>query len=288
MNLKISFKYTFFKGLLIGISNIIPGVSGGTMAVALGAYDELLLAINTLRKDWKKSLRLLLPYVLGAVFGIGALSFVIQGAMDAYPLIMACLFLGLILGGVPPLWQKAQKEKKGFSEALLFMLFMFLILFMTFVSTDAMESTTIIMTPLTFFILFVVGVIAAATMIIPGVSGSLVLILLGYYDKILTTLSTFIRSVFDLNPYGIGQGLLVILPFGLGILLGIGLVAKLIAWLFNAYPGKTYAAILGLVAASPIAIFYGLPQTTFTLPTAVFSILALALGYVLSTKLGEK
>ncbi len=279
---------TIIKGLFIGIANIIPGVSGGTMAVSVGAYDELIGAVNHVRKDWRKSAKTLAPYVIGAGIGIGLLSFVIEGAMATYPLATACLFLGLILGGVPTLWNKAKSYKVSWPEVLSFIIMAGTIVFMTFTKTSDAASGPFSLDPVSLFLLFVVGIIAAATMVIPGVSGSLVLILLGYYNRILETLSSFIRGVLSLNLQSALDNFLPLLPFGVGVLLGIGLVAKLIEWLFEKFPSITYAGIIGLVAASPVAIFHEISLASVTPIMILAAAIALAIGFYISMKLGEK
>ncbi|HBW13044.1 MAG TPA: DUF368 domain-containing protein [Proteiniclasticum sp.] len=279
---------TIIKGLFIGIANIIPGVSGGTMAVSVGAYDELIGAVNHVRKDWRKSAKTLAPYVIGAGIGIGLLSFVIEGAMATYPLATACLFLGLILGGVPTLWNKAKSYKVSWPEVLSFIIMAGTIVFMTFTKTSDAASGPFSLDPVSLFLLFVVGIIAAATMVIPGVSGSLVLILLGYYNRILETLSSFIRGVLSLNLQSALDNFLPLLPFGIGVLLGIGLVAKLIEWLFEKFPSITYAGIIGLVAASPVAIFHEISLASITPMMILTAAIALTIGFYISMKLGEK
>ena len=279
---------TIIKGLFIGIANIIPGVSGGTMAVSVGAYDELIGAVNHVRKDWRKSAKTLAPYVIGAGIGIGLLSFVIEGAMATYPLATACLFLGLILGGVPTLWNKAKSYKVSWPEVLSFIIMAGTIVFMTFTKTSDAASGPFSLDPVSLFLLFVVGIIAAATMVIPGVSGSLVLILLGYYNRILETLSSFIRGVLSLNLQSALDNFLPLLPFGIGVLLGIGLVAKLIEWLFEKFPSITYAGIIGLVAASPVAIFHEISLASMTPMMILAAAIALTIGFYISMKLGEK
>lgn len=279
---------TIIKGLFIGIANIIPGVSGGTMAVSVGAYDELIGAVNHVRKDWRKSAKTLAPYVIGAGIGIGLLSFVIEGAMATYPLATACLFLGLILGGVPTLWNKAKSYKVSWPEVLSFIIMAGTIVFMTFTKTSDAASGPFSLDPVSLFLLFVVGIIAAATMVIPGVSGSLVLILLGYYNRILETLSSFIRGVLSLNLQSALDNFLPLLPFGVGVLLGIGLVAKLIEWLFEKFPSITYAGIIGLVAASPVAIFHEISLASITPMMILTAAIALTIGFYISMKLGEK
>ena len=104
--------------------------------------------------------------------------------------------------------------------------------------------------------LFLVGIIASATMVVPGVSGSLVMMILGYYYGILEAIRSFIEALKNLDTAGLLNGFLLLFPLGIGVLLGIFLIAKLITFLFERYGVQTYCAILGLIVASPFAIFY--------------------------------
>ena len=95
----------FFKdilrGVMIGVANIIPGVSGGTMMVSMGIYDKIIGAVNNIFKEWKQSLKTLLPYAIGMLLGIAGLSFCITYFFEHFPLQTAFLFIGLIFGGLP-------------------------------------------------------------------------------------------------------------------------------------------------------------------------------------------
>ena len=107
----------FFKGVIIGIANIIPGVSGGTMAVSMGIYDKMIYAVNNIRKQFKKSIQFLLPYIIGAVIGIAALSVVIEMLFDRRPLETSLGFIGLIIGGIPILIKKVKNKRFRISYA---------------------------------------------------------------------------------------------------------------------------------------------------------------------------
>lgn len=109
-----------------------------------------------------------------------------------------------------------------------------------------------------------IGIVAAATMIVPGVSGSLVLMILGYYSGIIGTIRDFISALKNLNWSGLGHCVAVLIPFAIGCIVGILLISKLISWLFKKFESVTYCAILGLIAASPFAIFYKMENVLFS------------------------
>ena len=141
-------------------------------------------------------------------------------------------------------------------------------------------------------ILFIVGIIASATMVIPGVSGSLVLMILGYYYGILDSIKSFLEALKAWDMPALTNGFLILFPFGIGVLLGIFLIAKLITFLFERYGVQTYCAILGLIAASPFAIFYntGLfaQLSGLSILVIIGGLVLAAAGAVITYALGEK
>ncbi len=135
-------------------------------------------------------------------------------------------------------------------------------------------------------ILFMIGVIAAATMVIPGVSGSMMLMLLGYYNPVVGSVSGLVDALLSGNMSAVLRCCGVLIPFGIGVVVGIFAVAKLIEILLRRFPGPTYCAIMGLVTASPVAILMGLSYTGLTAAAVIFSVVMLALGSVVAYKLG--
>ena len=135
--------------------------------------------------------------------------------------------------------------------------------------------------------LFFVGVIAAATMVIPGVSGSMVLLLIGYYNPILSAINGFIRSAVSFDMPGIFAGVGVLAPFGIGMVIGIFAIAKLIEIIFAKFPLYAYWGIIGLIVASPFAIIAMGSFGAITVISIVTGVVALAIGFVIAMKLGE-
>lgn len=277
----------FLKGIVIGIANIIPGVSGGTMAVSMGVYDKIIHAITGFRKNLKKSILTLLPYVLGILAGIGALSYVVKYALDNYPLQTSGLFIGLIIGGIPILLKNVKNAKLSVPNVLVFVLFFILVAGMAFINGKDGSSTDITVNLLTVIQLFFVGMIASATMIIPGVSGSLVMMILGFYGIIISNISSFITALASFDFTALLHGFGVLFPFGIGVLVGIGLIAKLIEILFAKAPIITYFAIFGLIFASPIAIIYKIGVANVTLGSALVTVLTFGFGFIISYYLGK-
>ena len=268
------------RGIVIGVANIIPGVSGGTMMVSMGIYDTLIHCITHLFKEFKKSIKTLLPYAVGMLVGIVALASVIDWGLENYPLPTNTLFIGLILGGLGPLLKKVERKKINAAAVIAFIALFALIIWLGIQRKDSIQNAeSIDMNVLQMLIMVFIGMIASATMIIPGVSGSLVLMLLGYYKPVVNALSTVKDGLFSMDFSLLGQPVLMLLPFLLGIVLGIFGVAKLIEWLTSRYPTPTYCGVLGLVLASPISLLIQTNLSGVTVLTVVISIVTLAAGF---------
>lgn len=282
------FVLNILKGGVIGIANIIPGVSGGTMAVSMGIYDQIIGSITKLFKQFGKSVKTLLPYAIGMVIGILGLSFFIEPLFDQFPMQTASAFVGLILGGLPMIMKKINLKKVGVSGVLLFVLFFALIIALQVWGQQEKGDIIITLSVLEVIKLFFIGVIASATMVIPGVSGSMILLSLGYYNPIIETINkcTKALSPFDFNA--LLQNGMILLPFGIGVIIGIFAIAKLIEFLLKKFEVKTYCAILGLIIASPFAIFLSIGFGTITALNIIVSIVTFALGFVIAYFLGRE
>ena len=268
------------RGVVIGVANIIPGVSGGTMMVSMGIYDTLIHCITHRFKDFKKSIKTLLPYAVGMLVGIVALASVINWGLENHPLPTNTLFIGLILGGLGPLLKKVDKNKIKVADVIAFIALFALIIWLGIQRKDSIQNAeSIDMNVLQMLIMVFIGMIASATMIIPGVSGSLVLMLLGYYKPVVNALSTLKDGLFSFDFSIMGQPVLMLLPFLLGIVLGIFGVAKLIEWLTARFPTPTYCGVLGLVVASPISLLIQTDLSGVTIPTVIISVVTLAAGF---------
>lgn len=267
------------KGIVIGIANVIPGVSGGTMMVSMGVYDTIIGCITGLLKHFLKSLKTLLPYILGALVGIVALASVLTFLFDNYPLPTSTAFIGLILGGLAPLLKQIDMKKAGAGAVLLFLVFLALIVFLAIL--DPKESGKVVaFTWGQAAALVGMGIVASATMIIPGVSGSMMLMLLGYYRTVIDAVSGLKDALFGGGLSAAVEPLKILLPFALGIVIGIYAVAKLIEWLLKRHPVHTYSAILGLVVASPVAVLLRCDMSGVTPVILLISLVTFIAGFL--------
>lgn len=290
----MSFLFDVIKGLLIGVANIIPGVSGGTMMVSMGVYEKIIGVVNNLFKDIKKSILTLLPLGIGILFGIAVFSFIIPWCLEVYPFPTSFCFVGLILGGIPaiikPAKESLQKEGKSISapHIIAFAFFFVLVVGMAAMNETQTLSANFDLSLGFMITLFIVGVVAAATMVVPGVSGSLVLMILGFYEGIMSSISGFISAVFAFDWAQIFYYVGILAPFGIGVIVGIFAVAKLIEWLFAKFPSITYCGILGLIVASPIGIVMKMGRNNINPVTIIVGIVLLVVGTWFTYWFGEK
>ncbi len=257
----MNFIIDVIKGIFVGIANVIPGVSGGTMAVSFGIYDKLLSSISNLFKSFKKSIKTILPIALGMVIGIVGFTFIIPVILKHQPFMTAAAFTGLIFGGIPMIikslregWNK-DTHKSLTVNVILLIVFTAIAVVLPFLGGDSDSGMLLNADVMTIIKMFFLGGIASATMIIPGVSGSLVLMILGYYFGVITAVKDFITALKDFNLKAMIDRALILAPFAIGCLIGIFFISKLIKWLFEHYASGTYSAILGLIVSSPVSIF---------------------------------
>ena len=347
------------KGTLVGLAIVIPGVSGGSMLLTIGVYEDAVSITSGDKARRRAAVIKLIPYVLGIVLGVAVLSFIITWLLESYEFFTILLFSGLILGSLPMLFKniKGKKVKPGYLIVAFVMIALMVLLpylnrsttetfrrlgaddtlsvgervvlltdgteeeltvqsgsaaypvyeiksaggtfgkpsdgyqlrsgadkrvfftldgcsvftltvnadgtltltaadggavktFTAYRAADALNNGVI-----SALLALLLGFVAAGTMIVPGISGSMVLLVLGFYHSVMTHLKSFIVCVLTMNFSAMGGHLLVLIPFGLGVILGLVFVSKAIRWLLDRHPTMTYYGIIALMLASPYAIF---------------------------------
>lgn len=262
------------KGIVIGVAMLIPGVSGGTMAIILGVYDDLIHSISSFFKDIKKNAIFLATVGIGGIIGLLAFSRVIDLALDHFRYPMVYLFIGAIAGGIPVLYKKARIERFHVTDWFWFTIGVVIILVMAFYQgtiVNLANSTGI----LQFAFLFVAGIFIAVALVLPGLSTSFMLYAIGLYEITLSALDIK-------NP-----NFSYLIPVGLGAVFGVIATTKLLERAMEKKPKPTYMLILGFVAGSvaDIVIKEGLPSGFINI---VFSIATLVLGFIIMRILSEK
>lgn len=262
------------KGAAIGVAMIIPGISGGTVAVLLEIYEEMIKAISSLRKEFKKSVLYLLPILIGMIIAFGMMYFPIKYALLYIPLQTISLFAGLMIGSCPKMITDAKKN--GFKMINLISLivpFVFVV-GICFIPNMGNVNLSIDMPIINYLVLFIVGVVASCALVIPGVSGSMFLLIIGYYHPIFNTISQI-----KVNP---GHSILVLMIFAIGLLVGFFTIAKIMKVLLEKYPRATYWAIVSFVIGSIPAIYisFDYTKTVVNTITVITSSICVVLGII--------
>ena len=268
------------KGLAIGTAIIIPGISGGTIALVLGAFKKIVNAVDNLfTKNFWKFLLVLIPFGIGAVLSVAALIIPFQYAFKYCLFTIVCLFAGLIIGSIPNITDniKGQPHTKaniiGFIIALVFagIIGVFSVIF------KFGDSITNLFNEVPFylyFILFGIGVIGATGLIIPGFSGSMLLLVVGFYEPILGLISTD----------NIGRNISLLAVFAVGVLVGFIIFSKIMNFFLTKYKNGTYHVILGFVIGSIVSIFINSNMFNYEFPLydEIIGPFALVIGIVVS------
>lgn len=264
---------TMLKGFIIGSSMSVPGVSGGTMAIILGIYDKLISSISNFLKDIKGNTIFLVKFCIGAGVGIGSLAFLIKWLLEVIPFQVSFFFLGAVIGGIPELYKKTKETKLSLASILYLILGVVIVLSIGFIPISNIDISA--GSGLGhYFMLLVTGVIIALALVLPGISTSHMLLVLGMYDSMLIAITEF-----DVLYIGI---------LGISTLIGIFLITKPLEWTMNKFPYQTYCIIIGFVLGSTSEIFEekilpaipGGAGLGWWIPALISAVIVFILGYI--------
>ena len=258
----MKFLMNFIKGIVIGVSMLVPGVSGGTMAIIFGIYDDLIHAVGSFFEDWKKHSKLLIQLALGGIVGVLLFSRMIEKILGKFPSIMGFFFIGIVCGGIPTLYKKATIGNKKSSDII----FLILGLIIAILLSKDPEAISVMATAgdsKGLIFLFIAGIVISVAFILPGLSTSFMLLILGLYTVTLNAINTF--------------NIKFLVPMILGIFIGTIATSKIIEISLNRYPNKTYMMILGFVIGSIIPIYPGMPNGI----NILYLIISLIVGFLI-------
>jgi len=260
-----------YRGFFMGISDLIPGVSGGTIAFILGIYDELLASISGFfSRDWKKHIGFLLPLVIGVGATLLLFSRLIEYLLENYHAPTQFFFLGLIIGVIPFMAKQADVKKNfKWKHFLLIIIVGAALASLAFIKP--LEGAPITSLTATNAIgLFFAGWAGSMAMLLPGISGSFILLLLGVY-------STAIGALSNLN-------LPIIAVIGAGVIVGFIVSSKVISYLLEHFTYVTFAVIIGLIIGSVFVVYPGIPEDgTFMVMCALTLFIGLLIASLFSS-----
>jgi len=267
---KMKYIKNFLKGMAVGIGTLVPGVSGGTIAIILGIYDEMIHAVSSFFENWKKHAIFLLTVGAGGLFGMLLFSRLLESAINNYPYVMRYLFMGAIIGGLPVLYRKSLPTRKRTITDYFFLILGFVIVLFLSKEAGVADGMASDQGWLSLVYLFIAGIVIAIALVLPGISGSFVLLIMGLHTLTLNAINTV--------------NIAFLIPLALGTAAGILGTTKIIENFLNKYPDKTYLFIIGLVIGSIVSVFPGIPAGAQFLP----SLLAMAAGIAILLFLGKR
>ena len=287
-----------FKGILIGIGLIVPGLSGSVLAIILGLYKNMLIAVTELRRNFKKSIVFLAPIGIGAVIGVLASARVVNQVIISFPVFSYAFFIGLMIGASPLIIRKIRKEPFKLSYLILTVVaFAFIILLASGVDSDEHVAIHYLSSMVEFFHLFIAGLITLSLMAVPGISGSMIIMVLGQFGTVYNAVATAPSFLIALLTGGDNLGELwltvaLLIPFMLGALAGILSIAKIMVWLLNKYETAVYYAVAGTVLGTITSLFMigssGVDLGGNIFLYVIISFLWLVLGFLFTIYLDSK
>ena len=263
----------FIEGIIIGIAKIIPGVSGAILAISFGIYDRGIEAITNFFDNIYKNTIFLLEVGLGVIIGIILFGKVINYTLNNHYLITMLFFLGLIIGGLPNIAKRIKYDNKN----IIIICFSFIIvLFLSFSNVN--NNYTLNNNFLDTIIFSISGFLEALGTIMPGLSSTALLMMLGTYDiyiEIIANLTDFNYLINNLN---------FLLSFGIGFMLGIITISLLISLLFKKHSNRVFSCVLGVLLASIVILVYKSFLYNFKLIDLIIGLILLVLGTFISYK----
>ena len=250
------------KGFITGSTMMVPGVSGGSMAMILGLYDRLISSVSSFFLAWKKNLLFLISFCIPALLGIILCARPITLIIERFPTVSMFFFFGLVFGSLPMLINKAEIKRFKIWYIICFVLGVAIVLAMNFLPTMKGEAISSISVGAVLLQLLT-GVAIAVGFILPGISTSYLLLLLGTYDYVMLAISTL--------------NIAALVPFVLGFGLGVILLTKVLEICMEKFSQLTYTLIIGFLIGSVFTVYPGTPQGLEIL----FSVLAFAIGFVI-------
>ena len=286
----------FLNGMAFGITETIPGVSGGTIAIILGFYSELIETVNHFTEDYRKYLKFLIPLIIGMASGILLFSSIIHYLLTNYSFPTMLFFIGLIIGIIPLVYKKIKEPGQRLKPNEIALIAVPMLFLMT-VSGLKPETVTIPADVIRgmgvsyMAFLFFIGVIAAAALVIPGVSGSFVMLLMGVYHVVVFSVSSIRHWLIDPSNLSLLLDICkILMPFAIGVIIGGLSMARLIEKLLKDYHKVVYSVILGLLLGSVYVLFREpiVFQSGVTGVTAAIGVITLLTGCAAAFTIGKK
>ncbi len=241
---------SIFVGFSIGLSVIVPGISGSAIAMIMKVYDKLMYAFSNIFKKFKLCIVFLMPIIAGIVVGFGLGLILVKILLEAFPFITICFFVGLMVGTYPILFKEIKGEQLKTNKILLFVAGVIIPLIFTAVSMLAgADNSLSSINPLHYLLFLVIGILISLTQLIPGLSATVLLMIFGYYTSLMDNIGLDLLTNFEL--------LMVYISLFVGFVIGTLLFSKIINKLLNTQRKPFFFVICGLSVGSVISVFLG-------------------------------
>ena len=260
---------TFAKSLVVGSTMLVPGVSGDSMSMILGIYTKLISSVSSFMKNKFRNSLFLTIFLAGSLIGIVSFSKPILHLIETYPMPMLYFFMGAVAGSVPLMFREAKLTKFSWTVPIYVAIGFLIVLFFE-MSPISNVTTNDATNWYTYLLLVVAGFIAAIALVLPGISVSYMLLLMGLYDETMRAASEFYL------PF--------LIPLGFGLVVGILLTTKLLENLMQNYPKPTFLIILGFILGSILELYPGIPQNEEIFICALTLILGFGIIKYISSK----
>lgn len=274
-----NFKWTnILKGFVMGTSDLIPGVSGGTIALLLGIYDDFISSVSGLfSKRFWPSFKFLLPILLGMGLAIALLSNLFNYLLSYHEIPTMFFFTGLIIGIIPYLLKTSNfKQTFKTKHYLMILIGIIILVIITLLNNgDKHSGETLTLSFGLIIKYFIAGMFASSAMLLPGISGSFMLLVFGAYGTVMFSISELVNLNFTALP--------ILIIVGLGILTGFMLSSRMIQYFLHHHTTMTFALIIGFVIGSIYAVFPGFPENGLVW---IISFLTIIIGFIVSFTLG--
>lgn len=262
-------KAWFFKlvaGMGIGTGAAIPGVSGAAIAVILKVYEEIIWAVNNFRKHFKRALTILIPILLGIIIAVIPCIIVFNRALEQFVFITMCVFAGFLIGSFPGVKKEVEgvkPTKRLMTYAIIGFIFVIILGVASVFLGRAIDIDAEFakMDPWMYFVLIPVGAIAAVALTVPGLSGSLILLIVGFYKPLLKYTTEWAKDFLGVDGHPqtwdtFGKWIGMLGCFAIGVLIGVVLVSKIMSKLLEKHRNETYYSILGFIIGSIFVLFF--------------------------------
>lgn len=259
---------TALKGIIVGGTMLVPGVSGGSMAMILGIYNRLVSAVSSFPKNKKENLMLLTFFAMGGGLGMILFAKPILSLIERFPMPMMYFFMGAVAGSIPLILKEAKVKELSWSTAVHFLIGIALVMLFSMIP-EGEAKLQLTNGVLSYVLLGMAGFAAAVALVLPGISVSYLLLLMGLYHETMNAVSTLYF------PF--------LVPMGIGLIAGVLLTTRILETAMVKKPQATYVIILGFVVGSVIEIFPGVPGLSTIAPSIIMAVL----GYLAVQGVGK-